>query len=155
LANHAGPAMIRHMTNIELFDEYTAKAFAALYEAFPRKIYLDARDLCGVHTVDDFGSVRGANGAPSPHFDVAMATIDWLVETGYLRSRAMDQYGARDAVLTAQGLLVLKASPESLQPKEGVGDRITRFVREGSLALAKDATRAAIGVGVAMMAKGA
>lgn len=146
---------MRHMSNIELFDEYTARILAQLYEAFPRKAHLDARALCGHDTIDEFGQVMNDAGRPSAHFEVALATIDWLQETGYVRVRQMFQYGADGAVLTAQGLLVLKASPESLNASEAIGDKISRNVKAGAIGAAKEAAKAAITAGVSlMMAKG-
>lgn len=144
---------MRHMSNIELFDEYTARILAELYEAFPRKTFLDARSICGHQNIDEFGQVLDPEGKPSAHFEVAFATIDWLAETGYIRATDIRQFGARDAVLTAQGLLVLKASPESLTPTEAIGDKITRLVKAGSMGLAKEAAKAAISTGVTMLAR--
>lgn len=145
------------MANIDLFDEYTAKIFAALYDAFPRKIVLDARILCGHEGTDDFGQVVNPEGRPSAQFEVAMATIDWLRETGYIRADDSKAFGATGAVLTASGLMVLKATPESLRPTaESIGEKLIRNVREGSLGAARETAKAAIsaGVGLAMGAIG-
>ena len=141
------------MANIELFDEYTARTFASLYESFPRKKVIDAREICGHSETDEFGSVLNRAGERSKHFEVAMATIEWLIETGYIRAAEMDQYGARDAVLTSQGLMVLKASPDSLKPVEGIGDRIARLVHNGSIDAAKEAANAAIALGIGTLFK--
>lgn len=135
---------MRHMSNIELFDEYTARILAQLYEAFPRKSLLDARSVCGHESADEFGRVLDDDGKPSAHFDVALATIDWLTETGYIRAESRRQWGFCGAVLTAQGLLVLKAVPDSIQPLEAVGDRMTRLVKAGSIGAAKEAAKAAM-----------
>ena len=140
------------MANIDLFDEYTAAIFTKLFEAFPRKISIDAREICGHGTCDEFGSVLNPEGKPSAQFEVALATIEWLRETGFIRVSSMHGFGAMGAVLTASALLVLKSTPESIKVSESWGERLVRFTREGSFGLAKETAKAVIGVaaGLAM-----
>jgi len=138
--------------NMELFDEYAAKILAGLYETFPVKKPLNAGDLCGHTDVNDFGTPIDAHGNPSKAFDVAKATIEWLIETGYIRSDGMWQYGAKESVLTPMGLAVLKAAPESLSMKETTGDKLVRLLRAGSADAAKDIVRSAIAGGVSLIA---
>lgn len=139
------------MQNIDLFDEYVAGALAALYESFPVKRFVDARELCGHSDINDFGAIIDPCGNPSKAFDVARATIDWLVETGYIRAGVRHQWGYADAVLTAAGLEVLKASPESLKAKETLGEKLVRFTKDGSIGLAREAAKAAISTGIGML----
>jgi hypothetical protein len=139
------------MQNIDLFDEYVAAALASLYESFPIKRFLDARALCGHADIDDYGAIVDDSGRPSKAFEVARATIEWLVETGYVRAGQRHPWGYSDSVLTAAGLEVLKASPESLKAKETLGEKLVRFSREGSVGLAKEAAKAAITTGIGML----
>ena len=62
-------------------------------------------------------------------------------------------YGYGSCVLSARGLELLKATPQSDALTETLGDR-SRLVAEGSMELAKDAPDAiAIAVPLAMMVK--
>ena len=142
------------MANIDLFDEFTAGVLAQLYEAFPRKVWLDARVLAGESGSDDFGRVLDPAGNPSARFEIARATIEWLIDTGYLRAAELVQHGAREAVLTPAALLVLKATPASLKASVSTGERLVRLLREGSLALAKETAKAAIASGVGIVTRG-
>jgi hypothetical protein len=139
------------MKNIDLFDEYVAVILAQLYEGFPVKRGIDARKISGHTEINDWGGVADEAGNPSRKFEIAYATIEWLVETGYIRAADRSQFGFSQAVLTASALEVLKASPDSLKVKEAVGERIVRFVKEGSLGLAKEAAKAAISHGIGMI----
>lgn len=141
------------MQNIDLFDQYTAQILAQLYAAFPVKQPLDARKLCGHSAMDEYGAVLDDQGARSKHFEVARATIEWLAETGYLRGGQMDKFGIDRAVLTALGLNVLKALPESLRMGDSTGDRLVRLVREGSFDIAKDLVKSALSTGASMAIK--
>ncbi len=132
------------MQNIDLFDEYTARIFALLYERFPVKQSLDVRELCGHSAVNDFGIIVDERGRPSRAFDIAMATVEWLGDNGYVRLDRNFGHGWTNVVLTAQGLEALSAVPESLASKESFGDRLVRFVREGAFGLAKEAAKAAL-----------
>ena len=147
--------------NMELFDEYAARILADLYEAFPVKKPLNASDYCGHSEINDYGEPIDENGNPSKAFHIARATIEWLIETGYIRSDGMWQYGAKPAVLTPMGLAVLKAAPEqaseatpcqkSLAVKETTGDKLVRLIRAGSADAAKDVVRATIAGGAALI----
>jgi hypothetical protein len=139
------------MKNIELFDEFVARILAGLYEHFPVKSGIDARVLSGHMETDQFGGILDERGEPSRKFEIALATIDWLVDTGYIRTGERRDWGYPQAVLTASGLEVLKASPESLKAREAIGDRIVRLVKDGSLGLAKEAAKAAISTGIGMI----
>lgn len=130
--------------NIECFDEFVARALAELYGRFPVKIFLDARKLSGDDGNDDFGRVVDSDGRPSKRFEIALATIEWLADSGIIRAGEPHTFGYYNVVLTAAGLEILQATPESLKVGESLGDRITRFVREGSLGFAKEAAKAAI-----------
>jgi hypothetical protein len=138
-------------TNIELFDEYTAKILGELYQAFPIKKSLEATAITGHTTLDDFGMPLNAQGKPSKHFDVCMATIAWLAEAGYMHRGSQQNYGFDECVLTAKGLEVLKSVPESLQASEGIGDKLVSALRQGAIDTAKDAAGMAIRAGIKMM----
>lgn len=135
--------------NIDLFDEYVAIIFSQLYESFPIKSLLDVRQLTGHTDSDEFGRLCAPNGRPSKESEIAYATIEWLRDSGFIRAGEPNYPLAfQKCVLTTQGLEVLKATPESIQAKGSIGDKLVRFVREGSLELAKEAAKTAISVGL-------
>jgi len=137
--------------NIDLFDAYAAAILADLYEAFPVKIPLDATKYCGHGDIDEFGVPVDPNGNPSKAFDVAKSTIEWLMETGYIRGEGFWQYGAKPSVLTPMGLAVLKAVPESLNVKETTGDKLVRLTGAGASDAAKEVIRTTLATGAALL----
>lgn len=137
------------MRNIDLFDEYVALILCQLYESFPVKTTLDVRKISGHTGLDEYGRICAPDGRPSKEAEIAYSTIEWLVDSGYVRSERPNPYtGYHGCVLTSQGLEVLKATPESVKVKETTGDKLVRFVSEGSLEMAKDAAKAAITFGI-------
>jgi len=138
------------MTNIELFDEYTARILALLYSSFPIRISLDAVDMSGA-VIDDFGAPADASGKRSKSFEVCFATIEWLMDAGYIDTQGDNGYAFAGCVLTARGLEVLKSVPESIQRKETIGERIVALIRSGSTDVAKEAAKAAISAGIGIM----
>ena len=135
--------------NIELFDEYVARILSRLYEQFPVKCPLDVREITGHTDTDEYGAIVAPDGRASKEAEIAYATIEWLAETGYLRADdASPPYGYRSCVLSARGLELLKATPQSVRVTETLGDKLVRLVAEGSMELAKDAARAAIAIAV-------
>jgi hypothetical protein len=140
------------MTNITLFDQYTAEIFSKLYESFPVKIELEVKVFTG-EKENDFGVIVNAEGHPSKHAQICIATIEWLVDTGYIRADRMDQNGATGAVLSSKGLEVLKSSWEDQHVKQSIGDKIVGFIKTGSKELAMEAAKAAISAGISVMGK--
>ena len=131
------------MQNIELFDQYAALILSQLYESFPVKRGLETRQLTG-----EYGAICAPDGRPSKEVEVAYATIEWLAETGYIRTESSRHlFGCSGCVLTSLGLHLLKATPESVKVKEAIGDKLVRLVQDGSIDLAKDAAQAIIALG--------
>jgi len=138
------------MSNIELFDEYTARILAMLYEAFPIRIALDAVEMSGAE-IDDFGVPLGALGKRSKSFEVCFATTQWLIDAGYIDHQGDNGYCFGGCVLTARGLEVLKSVPDSIQRKESIGEKIVCLIRSGSVDVAKEAAKAAISAGIGIL----
>ena len=107
--------------------------------------------MSGNPEVDDFGVSIDERGKRSKAFDVCMATIEWLIDTGYIDCKERDQYGYSRCALTARGLEILKAVPESVQAQETIGDKLFYLIRKGSIELAKEAAKAAIRAGMAIV----
>lgn len=136
------------MKNIDLFNDFAAAILAKLYEGFPVKAQLDARHFCGHGEIDDFGGVIDDFGRPSRAFDIALSTIEWLKDSGYIRSGVRNAYGWSDVVLTDRGLSLLRATPGVLKGKESLGDKLIRLVREGSKEMARESIKELISAGI-------
>lgn len=101
------------LSNIERFDEIVGEAFALLYESFPVPRPLLPAAFVGEGNVIDPGGFTGAELTKEAEF--CMATLHWLVDTGYITARDVTPHGLGRTVLTAKGLETLKAVPDSLQ----------------------------------------
>lgn len=134
------------MQNIDLFNGYVAQTFSRLYENFPVEAFVDARFLCGHDEVDDFGCVVDRSGRRSRPFEIALATLVWLSDSGYVTLHGSNGYG-HTARLTEKGLVLLRSVPKSLSASEPFGDRLQRLVSEGSMELASSAIKALISTG--------
>lgn len=119
-------------TNMQLFDEITARVFAKLYEAFPLAISIDCMTLMGISQIDDYGRV-------TREADLCIHALRWLGDEGYLKADGFGQCHASGVVLTAKGLAALKSSPESLEYKQTLGERMVSAINN-------DAISAAVGV---------
>lgn len=138
--------------NIDLFDQYAADVLGRLYESFPVKCQLDVRNITGHAETNEYGAICAPGGRPSKEAEIAYATIEWLVDTGYIRAdHRSPGFSFQGCVLSPRGLEVLKSVPESVKVKETIGDKLVRLLREGSIDLAKDAVRAAISAGARMI----
>ena len=136
------------MTNIELFDRYAAAIFGELYESFPIKTDIDARKISGHAETNEYGAICDSTGRRSKEAEIAYATIEWLADTGYVRAKdKLYPFGYSQCVLTAEGLRLLKAVPDSVQIKTTVGDKLVRLLKEGSIEMAKDVVRSLLGGG--------
>ncbi|MDQ7091765.1 MAG: hypothetical protein Q9M50_14210 [Methylococcales bacterium] len=136
------------MANIELFDEFVATILSYLYIKFPLESALDARELSGDKETDEYGTVLDNNKVRSMRFTICLATMEWLIETGYIRIKDKGQYGYGRAVLTSKGLEVLKSTPESISKNESIGDKLVKLMNEGSLQMAKEVAKAAVSFGI-------
>ena len=79
---------------------------------------------------------------------IAYATIEWLIDTGWVRAKEPHYpIGFRRCVLTAEGLKLLKAVPGSVQAGNTVGEKLIRYIREGALDMAKELVKGALAIG--------
>ena len=94
-------------------------------------------------------------GKPSKHFDVAYGTIEWLLDSGYIRSsHDLSAHGLTGAVLTAKGLTVLKAVPKSVSNSDSFGDKLSLAVRTGAADTARELLKAIFARGAEMVMPG-
>ncbi|MGR4042804.1 hypothetical protein [Pseudomonas sp. 910_21] len=130
-------------SNIENFDILTGRILGLLYMKFPMPITLGADQFI------DFKKQPDSQKKFLRKVDFFMATANWLAESGYIRHSGVVGNSLHSAVLTSQGLLVLKAFPDSLEPKFTIGERLAKFGKEES----KEAFRALVAEALGLGAK--
>lgn len=122
--------MTTQQTNIERFNELTAKIFAALYASFPVRLALEGTDYGMDDTqTNDKGRSRFNNPEEAKFF---LATVNWLLNAGYIDFTHLAGGFPGKAVLTAKGLEVLKAMPATLSTQESLGDLLVSGVKTGA-----------------------
>jgi hypothetical protein len=113
-------------TNIETFDSAVAAILAHLYGTFPRLETLNAFELAGSSDAETCAIYAG--------------TVVFLEREGFLRyfvrSGGNGQFFS--AALTAKGLELLRATPESLRSKAPIGEQLRDAVKGGAKELAKE-----------------
>lgn len=138
-------------SNIERFDELTGQVLAKLYAEFPMPIRLKPDKFVDSWCVTDEILDMPVASQETKFFT---ATVVWLAEAGYLRYHELDQtqlYGFSDSVLTAKGLELLKAVPDSL------GDSFGERLRDAAAVEGREGLRALVsqvlGAGVSVLSK--
>lgn len=138
-------------SNIKLFNELTGRVLGALYEGFPvpRQLFIK-NFIDGGYSEDPH---LGAE-VPNDKGTFFLACVDWLADAGYLRfGEKNHHFGFMDAVLTAKGLEVLKASPESLKTDQSLGDQLVDASKEVAKDTAKEVLRGTAGQVLAIGAR--
>lgn len=134
------------ISNIKQFDEFTGLILGNLYEQFPVPCSLMVTKL-----IPDGNRINESDGitVPNTKGEFLLACIGWLAESGYLRFRnRVHNIGYFDAVLTAKGLEVLKAIPESLSTGPTLGDQLVDATKSGAKSLLGDIAGQALSIGV-------
>lgn len=123
------------MKNLALFNQFAGQALADLYAAFPVRRPLLAQAMTGHHDLDEFGAIIAPDGRPSKEAEVALSTLQWLAAAGLIDcERQNPPFGLVGCVLTAKGLELLNALPESVLAKNPMGRRLVDAVRVGAAA---------------------
>lgn len=133
-------------SNIKRFDELTGQILGVLYEGFPVPRVLLLADLVpDGYSFDDFLGFD----IPNENGEFLFACIEWLAESGYLRFKDKVQAtGYTECVLTAKGLEVLKATPDSLSTKSSLGEQLVEASKTGAKSLIGDLAGQALSIGV-------
>lgn len=106
---------MKNFTNIELFNGIVGKIFAILYEKFPVETSITYIDLID-ELIDNKVYERTLGDG-----EFVDATVNWLIKAGYVYERG------GDIVLSAKGLEVLRAMPESVDPEIPLGEKIIEY----------------------------
>lgn len=135
-------------SNIERFDELTGQIFGKLYTSFPIPIHLQSR-----HFISDSIWINQTPQDPERVQAINMfyATVRWLTSTGYLTYNETRD-GVEEAVLTAKGLEVLKATPSSLDSGPSIGERLATTGKEEGKELFRGLVGEALGLGARVLA---
>lgn len=133
------------VSNIEKFDDITAKVFAELYLSFPVPKTLMAEDFVESAMVFD---ERHGMEIPTDDAEFFIATAEWLMQAGYLTCKPYPYLRVDDAVLTAKGLEILKAIPDSVNSKSTIGEELATTAKEGGKEIARGLVSEALGLGV-------
>ncbi|MFM1711875.1 hypothetical protein [Aeromonas salmonicida] len=148
------------VSNIERFDTIVVLALAELYSRFPVPQYLASSKFI---VTEDGEHIDGlspeAEGLlfdedpylKDPYFkrkEFAFESMRWLVDAGYLHGTPVAYDGIRNAVLTAKGLEVLKATPDSLQGS--LGERLVEAVKADSREVGRTVLGQILGLGIGL-----
>lgn len=136
-------------SNVERFDELTGQILARLYAEFPLPTRLAPDKFVDkAWVVDNFTGALAA----SDETEFFTATVVWLAEAGYLRYQGLEPTkvnGFSGAVLSAKGLELLKAIPDSL------GGSFGERLREAAATEAKEGLRSLVsqvlGAGISLL----
>ncbi len=146
------------VSNIERFDTIVVLALADLYSRFPVRQYLASSKFIVTEDCEHIdGLSPEAEGhlydedpyLTDPYFkrkEFAFDSLRWLVDAG-CTPVAYD--GIREAVLTAKGLEVLKAIPDSLQGS--LGERLVEAVKADSREVGRTVLGQIFGLAVGLL----
>jgi hypothetical protein len=137
-------------SNIDRFDQLAGKVFALLYESFPMTVSLTAEPFTAIIAVEPAETIEGHQQV----FDTDeffAASITWLAQSGYMAFTAQGIMPAtfHQCTLTAKGLEVLKAIPDSLTGRS-IGSQLQDAAKAGLLESVKSLTGKALGIGATM-----
>ena len=131
------------LKNIELFDLYVGKTFVKLYESFPLRCYLDICEMTEKELDEE--TLRTPKEC-----EIYRDTVIWLCESNYIKYDSKDQYGFGGAVLSAKGLELLKATPDSMKSKTGIGEKLSAIAKNGGDEALKQTVNAMLSMGLKM-----
>jgi hypothetical protein len=136
------------LSNIELFDEFAGKIFGQLYESFPVP-----KELISEEFVPNTYGKDGDAGVTLffRKQKVFFSTIAWLQSAGYTSSPDERSGFTKDVVLTAKGLEVLKAIPDSLKSGPTIGEQLAEATKEEGKEQVKLLVKEALSLGVKLI----
>jgi hypothetical protein len=137
------------VSNIERFDETVAKIFSELYLEFPLPHNLRAESF--MNSPMEFHEVYGKEMPTQDDAEFFIATAQWLIQTGYIYGEVHPYIRVSDAVLTAKGLEVLKASPDSLATGPSIGEQLATATKDGSKELMRGLLAQALTLGTRLV----
>ncbi|TND54293.1 hypothetical protein [Aeromonas dhakensis] len=149
------------VSNIERFDAIVVLALADLYSRFPVRQYLASSKFIvteeGEHIDGVSPEAEGELFAEDPYLkdpyfkrrNFAFESLRGLVDAGYIHGTPAAYNGIENAVLTAKGLEVLKAIPDSLQGS--LGERLVEAVKADSREVGRTVLGQIFGLAVGLL----
>ncbi|AKA37719.1 hypothetical protein NE897_03090 [Yersinia ruckeri] len=140
------------MSNIDKFNEFAGRVFGILYEEFPIPTNINVGDILGD---PDLYNTTGIPPEMADDADIAGYTVVWLRQSGYLdmlnQDISLNEF--YNVVLTAKGLEVLKAIPDSLTPRSSpLGTQIADAVKSGAKETVSSLVNQALSTGIKLAA---
>ncbi len=132
------------MKNIELFDLYTGKILSKLYEHFPLKVNIDVCEMLGLEIDEESLNIP-------KECDIFNDTVEWLKQSGFIYYDHRFAYAYSGVVLSAVGLETLKATPQSIKARDGIGEMMRDAVIRGKNEAIRTAVRMALSHAVGWM----
>lgn len=136
------------VSNIDVFNELTGKILGDLYLHFPMPKYLSAEAYVEVATE---WHEQSQMDMPTDQAEFFIATTKWLASAGYLTGKVRPYTHVEDAVLSAKGLEVLNAIPESLIGGSSIGERLADAAKEGGKETIRGLVSEALGIGARLI----
>ena len=126
------------MDNISFFNRITLALFKQLYESFPTPVDLDINSISMEVIPEDadksetWASLQAAEDA-----------VDFLVQEGFLTSQGGTVHGGTvvQARLTLRGLAILGSTPDALENRVPLIDRIKKVLVAGAKETGGEAVR--------------
>ncbi|MEE3507749.1 MULTISPECIES: hypothetical protein [unclassified Pseudomonas] len=137
-------------SNIDRFDQLAGKVLAGLYESFPMTLSLTTEQFSSVIAIDSIETPEGEQQIFESE-EFFCASITWLSKSGYITFGQQGSHPCKfyECTLTAKGLEVLKAVPDSLSGKS-IGSQLQEAAKAGLMGTVKSLTGKAFGIGVTM-----
>lgn len=134
------------MKNIELFDLYVGKLFVILYEEFPVRKNINACDFLEYEEKLDEAYTREEEKS----CDIFDSTVQWLRESGYILYKEKSSVWYIDVILSAKGLELLKAVPDSIRTKRSIGEHINYLAKESTDEALRKSVNVLLSMGLSM-----
>ncbi|NMY38192.1 MULTISPECIES: hypothetical protein [unclassified Pseudomonas] len=138
------------VSNIDKFNDLTGKVFDELYTHFPMPCDLIAAQL--------MAPVPTAAGSDDCELELAdhdaqffLATVRWLIGSGFMNGEVIPTAQVTGAVLTVKGFEALKAMPHCLTHGHSIRERIAETMKEGSKETLKSLVAEEIAIGAKLI----
>ena len=119
------------VSNIDNFNNLTGKIFDDLYTHFPMPCDLIAAKLMPPATTPE-GNDDCLLKLPDNDVQFFLASVRWLIGSGFLNGEVTPSGQVTGAVLTIKGFEALKAMPHCLTHGHSIRERIAETMKEGS-----------------------
>ena len=138
------------VSNIDKFNHLTGRVFDELYTQFPMPCDLIAAQLMApVPTAA--GSDDCVQKLADPDAQFFLATVRWLIGSGFMSGEVIPTAQVTGAVLTVKGFEALKAMPHCLTHGHSIRERIAETMKEGSKETLKSLVAEEIAIGAKLI----